>query len=85
MEVSEIIGLSSSGFLAVASLIFTESIKEIIKKFFSVKSKKEINKLYWFIFLLAIAIPLTITYFPDNRTKSKTELSEPINPIQPLK
>lgn len=77
MEVTQIIGLSSSSLIAVAGLIFTESIKEIIKKYFAVKSKKKINKLYWIILISAIAIPIIITLVAGNKTDTQRIIIAP--------
>ncbi|HWY10431.1 MAG TPA: hypothetical protein VN026_03845 [Bacteroidia bacterium] len=77
MEVSQIIAISISGLITLMGTIFTESIKEVIKKYFSLKSKKKINNLYWSIFILAIAIPIIITLIAGNKTDTKRIITAP--------
>jgi undecaprenyl pyrophosphate phosphatase UppP len=79
MEFSDILSLSSSGLLAIATLIFNESIKEIIKKYFSVKSKKKINRLYWLLFILAVSVPIVIIGLAGgNKTDTKRIITAPV-------
>ena len=63
MEPKIYIGLVLSMLLAIGSVVFNESIKELIKKFFSQLSKFQINLLYFTLLILTIALPLSISYF----------------------
>ncbi len=62
MEISETIGLFVSCIAALIGVFFTESIKEMIKKAFSIQSEKQTDQLYWIILILAIVLPL-LTFF----------------------
>lgn len=84
MEINQIIALSTSGLISVTGIIFTESIKEIIKKYFALKTKKQVTKLYWVLLIIAIVIPLGFAYF-DSETKSKPEIMDRNNKIEPMK
>lgn len=85
MELTQIISLLSSAIIGLCGLVFAESIKEVIKKYFALKTKKEVKKYYRVILLIAVLIPITIAFL-DSQSKPKATIFdksikvEPINP-----
>lgn len=72
--------------MGLASLFFNESIKELIKKFFSAKNNKQINALYLVVLLLAIILPFTIFYLASDKVnKAKLGTEKEVELIQPTK
>ncbi|HXT82731.1 MAG TPA: hypothetical protein VN704_00025 [Verrucomicrobiae bacterium] len=84
METTEIIGVSSSSIIALAGIFFTESIKEVIKKYFSIKTKKKATNLYWVLFVLAVALPILIFYLPSANKNHTKDIINPTNKIEPI-
>ena len=84
MESKEVFSYLMSGAIGLCSLFFEESIKEIIRKFFSIKSKNKIRNFYWFVFILVISLPILIFYFTSEKVnKGKLKVGLPVEKIQP--
>lgn len=83
MELTQIISLSSSAIIGLCGLVFTESIKEVIKKYFTLKTKKEVTKYYRAILLVAILIPIAIAFL-DSQNKPKATVFDKSIKVDPI-
>ena len=78
MEINGFLGLAISAILFTVSLIFQESIKQIIKRYFSKVSQKKLDKLFYIILLFIVIIPFSINYFPPFEREENVEEEVPI-------
>ena len=78
MEINGFLGLAISVILFTISLIFRESIKQIIKSYFSNISQKKIDKLFYMILLFIVVVPFSIGYFPSFEMDKNVKEEVPI-------
>ena len=79
MEINGFLGLAISAILFTISLIFQESIKQIIKRYFSKISQKKLDKLFYIILLIIVIIPFSFNYFPSFEREENIEEEVPIS------
>lgn len=79
MEINGFLGLAISAILFTVSLIFQQSIKQIIKRYFSKISQKKLDKLFYIILIIIVIIPFSFNYFPSFEREENVEEEVPIS------
>lgn len=83
MELTQLISLSSSAIIGLCGVFFTESIKEVIKKYFALKTKKDVTKYYRILLVIAVLIPLLFALI-DTQNKPKATVFDKSIKVEPI-
>lgn len=85
MELGQIFNMSA-GAVGVLGFVCQKSVEEVLKQYFSRKSKKEISRLFWIVLIVAVAIPLSMGYLASNHGNNmQTGTPAPMNMVEPTK
>ena len=81
MDIYGFLGPAVFAILFITSLIFQESIKQIIKRYFSKISRKKLDRLFYVILLIIgiIIIPFSFNYIPSFERAENVEEKVPLS------